>query len=56
MTREYHGQMKASQHGGSIRVTIPADAVADLDIAAGDYIGVYVVDGELRFVPGDPDD
>lgn len=56
MTERYFGDRKAASQGNSIRVTIPADAVDQLDIADGDYIGVYGTDGVLMLVPQSDDD
>lgn len=55
MTKRYYGDMKAARQGGSIRVTIPADAVDQLDIDDGEYVGVYSNDGVLMLVPQDTD-
>lgn len=56
MTKRYYGERQAIQHGGSIRVTIPSDAVGQLDIDAGDHIAVYGDDGVLMLVPQTDED
>lgn len=55
MTKRYYGDRKAARQGGSIRVTIPADAVDQLDITYGDYVGVYGIDSVLMLVLQDDD-
>ena len=50
MSEKYYGDVKVRPQGGSLIVTIPAGAVDDLSINAGDHLGVYSADGMLALV------
>lgn len=41
MSEKYYGAVKVRPQGGSLVVSLPADAVKDLDISEGDRLPVY---------------
>lgn len=50
MSEKYYGEARVRAQGGSLAITIPADAVRDLDISEGDHLPVYGTEGLLSLV------